>query len=58
MRLKAPMTPWREKLEQERLRIAIWRWYRLGGSYETILRIAEVMYATKAASQPTEKVKE
>jgi hypothetical protein len=45
-----PMTPARERREQEKLRIAIWRWYRLGGGHDKIIEIADVFYATKIAS--------
>ena len=41
------MTPAQEKRENERLRTAIYRWYRLGGSSERVLLITEVIYATK-----------
>jgi hypothetical protein len=52
-----PMTPAREKREQEKLRTAIWRWYRLGGSPDRIIEITEWIYAyaTKAVSLPTKK---
>ena len=46
------MTSWREKLEQEKLRTAIRRWYRLGGRHDKLLEIADWIYATKSASLP------
>jgi hypothetical protein len=47
MRKTSSMTPAREKREQEKLRTAIYRWHRLGGSLDRIIQIAEVMYAAK-----------
>jgi hypothetical protein len=51
------MTPAREKREQEKLRRAIWRWYRLGGSPDRIIFLTEWIYsyATKSVSLPTKK---
>jgi hypothetical protein len=46
----AGMTPAQEKREEEKLRTAIYRWYRLGGRLDTINEIAGWMYATKTAS--------
>ena len=48
--LKAPMTPARERLEQRKLGRAMWRWYRLGGSLDTVIATADVIYATKIAT--------
>jgi hypothetical protein len=44
-----------EKREREKLRTAIYRWYRLGGSHETITEIADWLYATKSVSLPTKR---
>ena len=49
------MTPTREKREHERLRTAIYRWYRLGERHDIIIEIADWIYATKAVSLPTKK---
>jgi hypothetical protein len=46
---KTQMTALKEKRECEKLRVAIWRWYRLGGRHDKIIEIADTLYATKAA---------
>ena len=50
-----PMTPARERREQEKLRIAIWRWYRLGGGHDKIVEISDALYATKIAGLGLQK---
>jgi hypothetical protein len=49
-----PMTPAKERLEEKKLITAIGRWYRVGGSYDRIVEVADWTYATKAASLPKE----
>jgi hypothetical protein len=49
------MTPEQEELEQQLLADAIRRWFGAGGHYDRVIAIAEQLYATRAASQPTEK---
>jgi len=48
------MTPAKERLEEKKLITAIGRWYRVGGSYDRIVEVADWTYATKAASLPKE----
>ena len=49
-KLKAPMTPAREELEQKKLSTAIYRGHGLGGSLDKIIDLADVIYATNVAA--------
>ena len=44
------MTPAMQRRERKRLNTAIYRWYRLGGSYDRIIETADVIYATNVAA--------
>ncbi len=46
MRQRGEMTPYRRGIEEERLRRALSRWYRRGGSYDLIIDLCDVLYAT------------
>jgi hypothetical protein len=52
----AEMTPYRRGIEEERLRRALYRWHRYGGSYDLIIEVSDVLYATHVGASIDEVV--